>query len=130
MLIYPCNGVDFDTPSYLANADDYGLTRDGMMWLWEQYLNDEAERINPYAVPLNATNFSGLAPAVVITAEYDVLHDDGVMYAEKMRSAGVPVTYKDFPGMIHGFFNYGSVIDEGIMARRYLADSINQILNN
>ena len=130
MLIYPCNGVDFDTPSYLANADDYGLTRDGMMWLWEQYLNNEAERSNPYAVPLNATNFVGLAPAVLITAEYDVLHDDGVMYAEKLRGAGVPVTYKDFPGMIHGFFNYGSVIDEGIIARRFLADAINQFLNN
>ena len=130
LLIYPCNGIDFDTPSYLANADGYGLTRNGMKWLWEQYLNGSSDNLNPYAVPLNATNFRGLAPAVLITAEYDVLHDDGVAYTEKLRSGGVPVTYKNYPGMIHGFFNYGSAIDEGIAARTYLADSINQILSN
>ena len=130
LLIYPCNGVDFETPSYLANANDYGLTRNGMKWLWEQYLSGPQDFMDPYAVPLNATNFEGLAPAVLITAEYDVLHDDGVAYTEKLRAGGVPVIYKNYPGMIHGFFNYGSAIDEGIAARKYLADSINQILVN
>ena len=128
LLIYPCNGVNFETDSYIANADGFGLTRNSMKWLWEQYLNGDRDTTNPYAVPLNAENFAGLAPAVLITAEYDVLHDDGVLYAEKLKSAGVPVTYKNYPGMIHGFFNYGSVIDEAIIARRYLADSINLIL--
>ena len=128
LLIYPCNGVDFETPSYLANANDYGLTRNGMKWLWEQYLSGPQDFMDPYAVPLNATNFEGLAPAVLITAEYDVLHDDGVAYTERLRAGGVPVTYKNYPGMIHGFFNYGSAINEGIAARKYLADSINQIL--
>ena len=128
MLIYPCNGLNFETTSYLANADDYGLTRNSMKWLWEQYLNGPEDFDNPYAVPLSATNFSGLAPAVLITAEYDVLHDDGVEYAEKLRAGGVPVTYKNYPGMIHGFFNYGSAIDEGIVARKFLAESINSIL--
>ena len=80
LLIYPCNGVDFETPSYLANANDYGLTRNGMKWLWEQYLNGPQDFMDPYAVPLNATNFEGLAPAVLITAEYDVLHDDCLLY--------------------------------------------------
>ncbi len=130
LLIYPCNGVNFETASYLANAENYGLTRNSMKWLWEQYLNGPSDYKDPYAVPLNATNFEKLAPTVLITAEYDVLHDDGVAYVEKLRGAGVPVTYKDYPGMIHGFFNYGSVIDEGIAARAYLADSINQILVN
>lgn len=130
MLIYPCNGIDFNTPSYLANADGYGLTRNGMMWLWKQYLNGSADDSNPYAVPLNARNFKDLAPAVLITAEYDVLHDDGVFYLEKLKEAGVEVLYKNYPGMIHGFFNYGSAIDEGIAARKYLADSIMTILNN
>ena len=129
MLIYPCNGIDFNTPSYLANAAGYGLTRNGMKWLWEQYLNGISDNSNPYAVPLNATNFRGLAPAILITAEYDVLHDDGVAYLEKLQSAGVEVLYKNYPGMIHGFFNYGSAIEEGILVRRYLADSINTILN-
>ena len=128
MLIYPCNGIDFETNSYIANAEDYGLTRNGMQWLWEQYLNGSADNLNPYAVPMNANNFRDLAPAVLITAEYDVLQDDGVLYTKKLRSAGVPVTYKNYLGMIHGFFNYGSAIDEGIVVRLFLADSINQIL--
>jgi acetyl esterase len=128
MLIYPCNGIDFETNSYITNAEDYGLTRNGMRWLWEQYLNGSADNLNPYAVPMNANNFRDLAPAVLITAEYDVLHDDGVLYSEKLRSANVSVTYKNYLGMIHGFFNYGSAIDEGIFVRLFLADSINQIL--
>ncbi len=128
MLIYPCNGLDFETQSYQANADDYGLTRNSMKWLWEQYLNGPQDYNDPYAVPLSATNFKGLAPAILFTAEYDVLHDDGVLYTEKLTSSGIPVIYKNYPGMIHGFFNYGSVIDEGIAARGFLADSINQIL--
>lgn len=128
LLIYPCNGVDFKTASYINFAEGYGLTRAAMMWLWDQYLNGSKDHNNPYAVPLNATNFNGLAPTVLITAECDVLHDDGVLYSQKLSSAGVPVIYKDYPGMIHGFFNYGSVIDEGIAARKFLADSINQIL--
>ena len=128
MLIYPCNGVNFETNSYNANATDYGLTKKNMQWLWEQYLNGSSDFSNGYAVPLNATDLTGLAPAVLITAEYDVLHDDGELYAQKLGAAGVPVTYKEYPGMIHGFFNYGSVIEEGITARKFLADAINQIL--
>lgn len=130
LLIYPCNGVDFETESYIKNADDYGLTRSGMRWLWEQYLNGVNDKTNPYAVPLNGEDFRDLAPAVLITAEYDVLHDDGVLYTQKLQNAGVQVTYKNYPGMIHGFFNYGSAIDEGILVRTYLADSINQILQS
>lgn len=130
LLIYPCNGIDFETHSYTTNAENYGLTRSGMRWLWEQYLNGSADNSNPYAVPMSATDFRDLAPAVLITAEFDVLHDDGVLYTQKLRSAGVPVTYKNYPGMIHGFFNYGSAIDEGITARTFLAQSINEILNS
>ena len=129
-LIYPCNGVNFETPSYIQNATGYGLTKAAMIWLWEQYLNDEADRANPYAVPLNATDYSGLAPAVIITAGFDPLHDDGEIYKEKLVAAGVPVAFRDYPGMIHGFFNYGSYIDEGITVREYFAEEINRILGD
>ncbi len=127
-LIYPCNGVDFDTPSYLANATDYGLTRSGMIWLWDQYLATDADRKNPYAVPLSNTNYSGLAPAIVLTAGFDVLHDDGEMYKDKLAAAGVPVAYKELPDMIHGFFNYGKYIEQGLTIRDYFADEINKAL--
>ncbi|MEI8065717.1 MAG: alpha/beta hydrolase [Actinomycetes bacterium] len=127
-LIYPCNGVDFDTPSYLANATNYGLTRAGMIWLWDQYLSTAEDRTNPYAVPLSGTNFVGLAPAIVLTAGFDVLHDDGELYKEKLVAAGVPVAYKELPDMIHGFFNYGKYIEQGITIRDYFADEINKAL--
>jgi acetyl esterase len=127
-LVYPCNGVDFETNSYLTNAKDYGLTRQAMMWLWEQYLNSDSDMTNPYAVPMSATNFSGLAPAIVLTVGFDVLHDDGEMYKDKLVAAGVQVAYRDLPDMIHGFFNYGKYIDEGIAIRDYFVDEINRIL--
>ncbi len=127
-LIYPCNGVDFETDSYQSNAEGYGLTRRGMMWLWEQYLNGDEDKTNPYAVPLNAANYSGLAPAIVITAGFDVLHDDGERYKEKLEGAGVPVVYKEFPDMIHGFYSYGKFIDQGVAVREFFAGEINKLL--
>ena len=127
-VVYPCNGVNFETASYIANAEGNGLSKIGMVWLWESYLNGEMDHNNPYAVPLSATNFKGLAPAILITAGFDVLHDDGVMYKEKLESAGVPVAYRNYPDMIHGFFNYGKYIDEGIAVRDFFADEINRIL--
>jgi acetyl esterase len=128
LLIYPCNNLEFDSPSMVANANGYGLTRKAMIWLWEQYLNGGAEEDNPYAVPHRAKDYSSLPPTILITAEYDVLRDDGRLYAQKLQEAGVPVTYRDFPGLIHGFFNYGKYIDEGIAVRDYFADEINRIL--
>lgn len=127
-LVYPCNGTDFETPSYHENATGYGLTRDGMIWLWDQYLSGPEDLKNPYAVPLNATKYEGLAPAIIITAGFDPLHDDGEMYKAKLEAAGVPVAYREYPDMIHGFFNYGSYIDEGISVREYFAGEINRIL--
>jgi len=128
LLIYPCNGMDFNTESMQAYSEGYGTTRQGIKWIWDQYLNSEEDLINPCAVPHSSNNYSGLPSTVLITAEFDVLRDDGRTYAEKLRDAGVSVSYKDYPGMIHGFFSYGEYIDEGIVVRDYLAEKINQIL--
>jgi acetyl esterase len=81
-------------------------------------------------VPLNAQNLSDLPPTMIITAEYDVLRDDGSRYATKLESAGIKVIHRDYPGMIHGFFNYGKFIDEGIIVREYLAKEINRLLGS
>lgn len=128
LLIYPCVGVDFDTDSYVQNATGYGLSKRTMSWLWSLYLNGSEDYSNPYAVPLNAKSFSDLPPAFVITAEYDVLRDDGSEYARKLAGAGVRVLYRDYPGMIHGFFNYGKFIDDGIIARTDIAQGIKELL--
>lgn len=130
LLIYPCLGIDFETPSYNSNAIGYGLSKRTMSWLWSLYLNGERDNSNPYAVPLNAQDLSALPPTMIITAEYDVLRDDGSRYAKKLESAGVRVIYRDYPGMIHGFFNYGKFIDDGIIARKHFADGIKELLGS
>ncbi len=109
LLIYPCNGLDFDTPSYQEFATGYGLSRQGMQWFWGKYLSTEKDKTNPYAVPMVSKNFKGLPPAIVITAGFDPLKDDGIKYDALLKAAGVPTIYKDYPTMIHGFFNLSTV---------------------
>lgn len=128
LLIYPCVGVNFETDSYNSNAVGYGLSKRTMSWLWSLYLNGERDYTNHYAVPLSSASCADLPPAIVITAEFDVLRDDGRQYAEKMKKDGVKVIYRDYPGMIHGFFNYGKYINDGINARTHFADAIKELL--
>jgi acetyl esterase len=123
-LIYPCNGPEFVDAADVPNADGYGLTQRGMKWFWEMYLNGDSDRANPYAVPHSAQSLAGLPPTIMVTAEYDVLKADGVAYYEKLKAAGNNVVYKDCPGMIHGFFNLGKFIDEGIGIRDWFAENI------
>ncbi|HEX2049618.1 MAG TPA: alpha/beta hydrolase [Actinomycetota bacterium] len=111
MLIYPVTNHDFDTESYVTNAEGYGLTRAGMQWYWECYLADPADAASPLASPLRAGDLSGLPPALVVTAEYDPLRDEGKAYAARLREAGVAVTLSRYEGHIHGFFRLGGVID-------------------
>jgi acetyl esterase len=127
-LIYPCNGPEFVDSPDVPNADGYGLTQRGMKWLWEMYLNGATDRSNPYAVPHAAKSYEGLPPTIMITAEYDVLQSDGIAYYEKLKAAGNDVVYKDCPGMIHGFFNVGKFIDEGINIRDWFAENILRVV--
>ena len=75
-----------------------------MQWFWQQYLADWEFESDAYAQPARANSFHALAPTIIITAQYDPLISDSITYAEKLRAAGIDVTYRDFPGMIHGFF--------------------------
>jgi acetyl esterase len=127
LLIYPATKLDFDSDSYLNNADGYGLRRKGMMWFWDQYLN-AGDKNNPYAVPDIASNHQGLAPAIISTAEYDVLRDDGISYAARLEVAGNKVIYKDFEGQIHGFFNQGKYVDAAYLLRSWIIEQINLLL--
>ena len=113
LLIYPATDAACDTASYGANGDGYFLTRDAMQWFWNHYLRNEADRGNPCASPLRAGSFAGLPEALVITAEFDPLRDEGEQYAARLREAGVPVRLMRYEGMIHGFFAMGAVIDQG-----------------
>ncbi len=111
VLVYPVIDCDFERPSFLENAEGYLLTRDVMMWFWDQYVPDESRRRDPYVRPLSA-DLAGLPPALVITAEYDPLRDEGEAYAESLQAAGVKVTCTRYDGMIHGFFSFADFVDK------------------
>lgn len=104
VLVYPVTNHDFSTPSYAENGDGYLLTRDMMVWFWDHYLNGPEDGKDPLASPLQAEDLSRLPPALVITAEFDPLRDEGEAYAARLREAGVKVTQKRFDGQIHAFF--------------------------
>jgi acetyl esterase len=116
LLVYPVMARDYNTESYRQNADGYGLTRDSMQWYWDHYLRNLAEASNPYAAPLAARDFRGLPAALVITAEFDPLCDEGQAYAQRLQAAGVATNYSRYDGMIHGFFGMSAVLDKGKQA--------------
>jgi acetyl esterase len=105
-LIYPVTDNDFSLASYDANGGgDYFLSTAGMKWFWLHYLGGGAADNAPLATVLRTPDIEGVAPATVITAEYDPLCDEGNAYAEKLKAAGVDVDAACAPGMIHGFFS-------------------------
>jgi acetyl esterase len=106
VLIYPVTDADFDRPSYLDPENQLILTRDAMVWFWDHYVPDAARRTEPDASPLRAPDLSGLPPAVVLTAEHDVLRDEGEAYADRLKDAGVPVELRRHAGQTHGFFTF------------------------
>lgn len=116
LLVYPMTALDFETPSYVDNADGYLLTRDSMKWYWDQYLGASDDPNHPYAVPSKARSFQNLPPALVITAEFDPLRDEGETYAKNLEAAGVPTTCTRYDGMIHGFFAMSGAVDKASQA--------------
>ncbi|WP_028649761.1 alpha/beta hydrolase [Nocardiopsis sp. CNT312] len=110
-LLYPVTDAAFDTGSYREFATGYFLTREGMMWFWDQYTADPEDRAEIYASPLRAPRekLRGLPPAIVLSCEADVLRDEGEAYARRLREAGVPVTAVRFQGMIHDFMMVDSM---------------------
>jgi acetyl esterase len=106
VLIYPVTDADFDRPSYVDPENQLILTRDAMVWFWDHYAPGADRRAEPDASPLRAGDLAGLPPAVVMTAEYDVLRDEGEAYADRLKDAGVPVEFKRHAGQMHGFFTF------------------------
>jgi acetyl esterase/lipase len=103
VLLWPVTDANFDTPSYNQYATGRFLTKSMMVWFWDNYTKDPKAREEIYASPLRATKqqLAGLPPALVQTAENDVLRDEGEAYARKLDEAGVPVTAVRYNGMIH-----------------------------
>ncbi|MDA0264720.1 MAG: alpha/beta hydrolase [Chloroflexi bacterium] len=116
ILVYPVTDVDFNTGSYSQNAEGYSLTKTTMQYYWECYIDVAKDASNPYAAPMQAKSLAGQPPALVITAEFDPLRDEGEAYAKRLQEAGVATTSTRYDGVIHGFFSMGAVVDKGRQA--------------
>jgi acetyl esterase len=106
LLIYPATDFTFQGASIKENADGYFLTGDDMHWFTTHYLNSDADKQNPLASPMQTVDLSNLPPALIITAQYDPLRDEGEAYGRKLQQAGVPTIISRYDGMIHGFFGF------------------------
>jgi len=124
LLVHPVTDAPSDSGSYRENAEGYFLTAAMMRWYWKQYLGSNTDCRHPYACPLRAADLSGLPPALVITAEFDPLRDEGETYAARLRAAGVHVQLRCYPGMIHGFFAMTTHLGQARKAMRETAASL------
>jgi acetyl esterase len=113
LLVYPATDRTAQDGSILENAQGPLLTRAWMEWFYALYLNGPEDGLDTRVSPALADDLSGLPPALVVTAEYDPLRDQGAEYARRLQAAGVPAEHLAFDGMIHGFFQMGGVIDAG-----------------
>lgn len=127
VLIYPV--TDYckpGKPSYDEFAGGYSLTKEAMQWFWDQYLESGEDAANPHAAPLLAPILSGLPPALVIVSGYDPLRDEGILYAKRLKEAGVPVELSVYHDMIHGFISYLGILKQAETAIQEIARWIRQ----
>ncbi|MEM7015855.1 MAG: alpha/beta hydrolase [Pseudomonadota bacterium] len=113
VLHCPVTNYGYDFPSYEENAEGYMLTIHSMKWFWGHYLNNDSDGESTMASPLRADNLSGLPPALVQTAEFDPLRDEGIEYAKKLEAAGVSTKLNNYAGMVHDPFLMFGVIPQG-----------------
>lgn len=112
LLVYPATDMACDTYSH-KTFTDYFLTDRSIRYFLGHYLRDAADKKDPQASPALAANHQGLPPALVITAEFDPLRDEGEAYCAKLKAAGVPAKFTRYDGMIHGFFTMGEMLPQG-----------------
>ncbi|MFL4473311.1 alpha/beta hydrolase [Paeniglutamicibacter sp. MACA_103] len=110
VLVYPATDADLGRASYLEPENQSFLTTEFMAWFWNHYLPQEAERTHPEASPLRAASLASLPPALVLTAEHDVLRDEGEEYAQRLVEAGVPVVHRRWEGQMHAFFTMVNIL--------------------
>ncbi len=127
LLIYPVTDhYSSNHPSMLLNGKGYGLTSDMMIWFWDEYLESQAHVDDPRVSPLRAASVAGLPPALVISAEFDPLRDEGERYAERLRHAGSAVACTRYTGMIHGFVHLQGLLPEARLAIREASEWLKQ----
>jgi acetyl esterase len=125
ILIEPVTDTDTETASYLEPANQLIVTRELMQWFFEHYAPED--RRDPRLAPLRAASLAGVPPAVVLTAEHDVLRDEGEAYAERLRAAGVEVSHRRFAGQMHGFFGMVGVLPGSTAGIDYVVEAIERL---
>jgi acetyl esterase/lipase len=110
ILIYPMTDATFSFDSQVENGLIPPFTLIDCVYAWQLYLPHNVDRRHPYISPVMASSLSGVAPALILTAEFDILADEGEAYADRLRESGVAVEHEHFPGMVHGFFQWGAVV--------------------
>ncbi len=128
VLIYPVTDVMAETRSYADFADGYLLTRESMRWFTAHYLKSKDDARDWRVSPLRAPSLAGLPPALIVTAGFDPLRDEGEIYGGRLRDAGVTVDYVCYGGMIHGFVGMGKLIDTAGRAISHIGGSLRQAL--
>jgi acetyl esterase len=128
ILLYPVADLaNFDSGSYREHAEGLFLTRDTMRWFASHYLRSAADALLEQVSPLRAKDLSQLPRALVITAEYDPLRDEGEAYAARLQAAGVSTQLTRYPGMIHGFFSMSAFLDGGKAATTEVLGSLRDV---
>jgi len=128
LLIYPCNDHRMNYDSATKFSENFGLTSKAMQWFWQQYLQKESDKLDAYAVPILSNSLAGVAPALIYTAEFDPLVDDGRNYHLALKNDLVPSIYKEYPGQIHGFFNLSGITNDAESLYSDISFEINQLL--
>jgi len=129
VLVYPVIDAACDAPSYTENGEGYFLEATGMRWFWDHYLGPDGDGTHHHASPIHAEDHSALPPAVVITAEFDPLRDEGEAYATALEAAGVPVVARRYDGMIHGFVSMPMVFPEADDAIAHIAEALERCVS-
>jgi acetyl esterase len=127
ILIYPNTDCDVDAPAFLDPANQQIVTRESIIWFWQQYAPDTARRTEPDAAPARVDDVTGLPPTVGVFAEFDVLRAEGEAYLDRLQAAGVPVQSRVFPGQMHGFFNMSGVLPGADAAIDYVVAAIGSV---
>lgn len=126
--VYPIAGYDLNTPSYQANATAIPLSKPFMAWFFRYALRSPRDGRSPL-ISIDKANVRRLPPATVITAQIDPLMSEGVMYANRLKAAGIPVRYRNYTGVSHEFFGMAAVVDKAKQANQFAADGLKSAFN-
>jgi len=128
VLIYPAVDFSLETSSHRELADGHVIPRDRILWYMEQYLKSDEDKSDLRASPLRAPSLEGQPPAMIVTAGFDPLRDEGRAYGDRLREAGVDVVYREYPGQIHAFVSLTKAIPQGMACTLEIAQYLRQHL--